>query len=145
MRHKVTLDINPDPKLDKSSAYYEKAKLLENGLIECIHKASNVNNFNPNYLVVGYLVAEKIMDCSVVGDSFKLSSLNLSLQDIGLENKVREIGNFIGYKVYVDPHMDKNMILIKYNKQSMRDNKLEAILEDVKELEIVEINLIGGI
>lgn len=108
------------------SNYTTIVNKLETGLIQNINKCSMVNELAPNYLLAGHTAAEKIMDCR----EFKVSGVT----DVSKEG-IYDIGYFLGYKVYVDLYMDKNTILIQYDKKSMRDNKLESILEeDVKEL-----------
>lgn len=138
MCHKVTLDISRDlishRKMDQFRSAINK---LEIGIREQIDKCYNNNGINPNYLIVGYLAAEQMMDSRRFSVSNKLPTIN--------KNELYEIGDYSLYKVYVDPNMDKNTILIQYDKKSMRDSKLNAILEDSKDLETIEINLVGGI
>ena len=51
-----------------------------------------------------------------------------------------KVGNFCGYECYVDLYL-QDTILLSHDKQKMRDNKLNSILESEEVIKDVEISI----
>jgi hypothetical protein len=53
-----------------------------------------------------------------------------------------KIGYIRGFEVYVDIHLPPDKIIISWNKQEMRNNKIDSILDNVEKLDDIIIEVI---
>jgi hypothetical protein len=53
-----------------------------------------------------------------------------------------KVGYIMDFEVYIDIHLSPDKIVMSWNKQSMRDNKINSILGESMTLNNIEINII---
>ena len=118
MIKEITVDCSLDPNgmftaLDVNRKLLGKIVFATNML----HAESQIK---PNYLICGYEVCAHLMDCS----QFNISGVTPATGTLW------KVGNLLSFEVYQDMYLEKNTILIKFDKAAERDFKLERILND---------------
>lgn len=110
---------------------YERSVLLSNHLCKEI---SIANSEEFNYIIVSMKIYN-LLESSTV---FKKERSISPGESVG----VWHIGYLGGFNVYVDMLLDPDMILMRYDKQIMRDNKIDSILGNT-ESRSIDIDVIG--
>ena len=108
---------------------------------ECIETAMINKGKYPNYLVCDRRTCGYISDL----DSFTIEKFKY--MDLFSINELTHIGSLGNrYSVYMDPYLEMDTILIKYNKADERDHKLESLLGDCNDdtfIDTVEVKVVG--
>jgi hypothetical protein len=84
----------------------------------------------PNFIIISINVYNVIENS--IQHSERVSS------EISFPHK---IGYLVGFEVYIDIHLPSDRIVVSWNKQSMRDSKIESILSNIDVLSDIEIDI----
>jgi hypothetical protein len=85
------------------------------------------------------IVPMSIYNILEANSSFKFAKLD-SLMN---EDTLRHMGSINGIEIYLDLFSPSDTIILKYDKSVMRDNKIDAILNDDKLKEEIEITILN--
>ena len=128
----MIIDLNTD-NLKFAETSYEVNKLKSNNLIkEVVHQ---YNQTGQNFMIVPM----SIYNILESDDYFKFASLDSLMS----EELLRHMGSIYGIEVYLDLFSPSDTIVLKYDKSVMRDNKIDAILNDDKLKEEIEITVLN--
>lgn len=129
----MVIDLNKDNNLSYAETSFELAQLKSNRLIKEI--IAQRNKGGQNFMIVPM----SIYNILETNKSFKFTPLD-SLMN---EDPLRHMGSINGIEVYLDLFSPSDTIILKYDKSIMRDNKIDALLNDSelkKEIEITILN-----
>ena len=128
----MIIDLNKDENLIYAETSFELAQLKSNRLIKEI--VMQRNKTGQNFMIVPM----SIYNILEANRSFKFATLD-SLMN---EDLLRHMGSINGIEIYLDLFSPSDTIL-KYDKSVMRDNKIDAILNDDKLKEEIEITILN--
>ena len=129
----MTIDLNKDDRLSYAETSFELTKLKSNKLIKEI--VIQRNKTGQNFMIVPM----SIYNIIEANNSFEFARLESLLS----EDNLRHMGSINGIEVYLDLFSPSDTITLKYDKNNMRDNKIDAILNNSelkKEIEITVLN-----
>jgi hypothetical protein len=129
----MTIDLNKDERLSYAETSFELTKLKSNKLIKEI--VIQRNKTGQNFMIVPM----SIYNIIEANNSFEFARLESLLS----EDNLRHMGSINGIEVYLDLFSPSDTITLKYDKNNMRDNKIDAILNNSelkKEIEITVLN-----
>ena len=129
----MTIDLNKDERLGYVGTSFELAKLKSNKLIKEI--VMQRNKTGQNFMIVPM----SIYNILEANDSFKFARL----ESLMSEELLRHMGSIHGIEVYLDLFSPSDTITLRYDKSIMRDNKIDAILNDSKLKEEIEITVLN--
>ena len=129
----MTIDLNKDESLGYAETSFELAKLKSNKLIKEI--IMQRNKTGQNFMIVPM----SIYNILEANDSFKFARL----ESLMSEELLRHMGSINGIEVYLDLFSPSDTITLRYDKSIMRDNKIDAILNDSKLKEEIEITVLN--
>lgn len=127
----MIIDLN-DYNLNFAETSFEIAQIKSNKLIKEIvrHRNETGRNF--------MIVPMSIYNILEVNKSFQFAPLD-SLMN---EDPLRYMGSINDIEVYLDLFSPSDTIILKYDKSIMRDNKIDAILNDGELKEEIEITVL---
>lgn len=129
----MTIDLNKDDRLSYAETSFELAKLKSNKLIKEI--VMQRNKTGQNFMIVPM----SIYNIIEANNSFEFARLESLLS----EDNLRHMGSIDGIEVYLDLFSPSDTITLRYDKSIMRDNKINAILNDSKLKEEIEITVLN--
>jgi hypothetical protein len=129
----MTIDLNKDERLGYAETSFELSKLKSNKLIKEI--IMQRNKTGQNFMIVPM----SIYNILEANDSFKFARL----ESLMSEELLRHMGSINGIEVYLDLFSPSDTITLRYDKSIMRDNKIDAILNDSKLKEEIEITVLN--
>ena len=129
----MTIDLNKDERLGYVGTSFELAKLKSNKLITEI--VMQRNKTGQNFMIVPM----SIYNILEANDSFKFARL----ESLMSEELLRHMGTINGIEIYLDLFSPSDTIILRYDKSIMRDNKIDAILNDSKLKEEIEITVLN--
>jgi hypothetical protein len=129
----MIIDLNEDSNLSWAETSFELTQLKSNRLIKEV--VMQRNKTGQNFMIVPMSIYN-ILD---VNHSFKFTALN-SLMN---EDTLRHMGSIYGIEVYLDLFSPSDTIILRYDKSVMRDNKIDAILNNDKLKEEIEITVLN--
>ena len=129
----MIIDLNKDNNLIYAETNFELAQLKSNKLVKEI--IIQRNKTGQNFMIVPM----SIYNILEANKSFKFAPLD-SLMSVDL---LRHMGSINGIEVYLDLFSPSDTIILKYDKSVMRDNKIDAILNDDKLKEEIEITILN--
>jgi len=129
----MTIDLNKDERLGYAETSFELSKLKSNKLIKEI--VMQRNKTGQNFMIVPM----SIYNILEANDSFVFARL----ESLMSEELLRHMGSINGIEVYLDLFSPSDTITLRYDKSIMRDNKIDAILNDSKLKEEIEITVLN--
>lgn len=129
----MTIDLNKDERLGYAETSFELSKLKSNKLIKEI--IMQRNKTGQNFMIVPM----SIYNILESNHSFKFAPLDSLMS----EELLRHMGSIHGIEVYLDLFSPPDTITLRYDKSIMRDNKIDAILNDSKLKEEIEITVLN--
>ena len=129
----MTIDLNKDERLSYAETSFELAKLKSNRLIKEI--IMQRNKTGQNFMIVPM----SIYNILEANDSFKFAPLDSLMS----EELLRHMGSIYDIEVYLDLFSPSDTIILRYDKSVMRDNKIDAILNNSKIKEEIEITVLN--
>jgi hypothetical protein len=129
----MTIDLNKDERLGYAETSFELSKLKSNKLIKEI--VMQRNKTGQNFMIVPM----SIYNILEANDSFKFARL----ESLMSEELLRHMGSINGIEVYLDLFSPSDTITLRYDKSIMRDNKIDAILNNEKLKEEIEITVLN--
>lgn len=129
----MIIDLNKDSNLVYAETSFEMAQLKSNKLIKEV--VTQRNKTGHNFMIVPM----SIYNILEANKSFKFAPLD-SLMN---EDPLRHMGSINGIGVYLDLFSPSDTIILSYDKSIMRDNKIDAILNDEKIKEDIEITILN--
>ena len=129
----MTIDLNKDERLGYTETSFELSKLKSNKLIKEI--VMQRNKTGQNFMIVPM----SIYNILEANDSFKFARL----ESLMSEELLRHMGTINGIEIYLDLFSPSDTIILRYDKSIMRDNKIDAILNDSKLKEEIEITVLN--
>jgi hypothetical protein len=129
----MTIDLNKDERLGYVETSFELSKLKSNKLIKEI--VMQRNKTGQNFMIVPM----SIYNILEANDSFVFARL----ESLMSEELLRHMGSINGIEVYLDLFSPSDTITLRYDKSIMRDNKIDAILNDSKLKEEIEITVLN--
>lgn len=129
----MTIDLNKDERLSYAETSFELSKLKSNKLIKEI--VMQRNKTGQNFMIVPM----SIYNIIEANNSFEFARLESLLS----EDNLRHMGSIDGIEVYLDLFSPSDTITLRYDKSIMRDNKINAILNDSKLKEEIEITVLN--
>jgi len=129
----MIIDLNKDDTLSWAETSFELSQLKSNKLIKEI--VMQRNKTGQNFMIVPM----SIYNILEANHSFKFAPLD-SLMN---EDPLRHMGSIYGIEVYLDLFSPSDTIILKYDKSVMRDNKIDAILNNDKLKEETEITVLN--
>ena len=82
----------------------------------------NLTGYNNGYILI---ISINILNILEMDDRF----IDADYEKI-LSGDIFKVGDICGFECYVDKFMNRDEILITYNKEKMRDNKIDYLLSD---------------
>jgi hypothetical protein len=129
----MTIDLNKDERLGYAETSFELSKLKSNKLIKEI--VMQRNKTGQNFMIVPM----SIYNILEANDSFVFARL----ESLMSEELLRHMGSINGIEVYLDLFSPSDTITLRYDKSIMRDNKIDAILNNEKLKEEIEITVLN--
>jgi hypothetical protein len=129
----MIIDLSKGDTLSWAETSFELAQLKSNRLIKEI--VMQRNKTGQNFMIVPM----SIYNILEANSSFKFAKLD-SLMN---EDTLRHMGSINGIEIYLDLFSPSDTIILKYDKSVMRDNKIDAILNDDKLKEEIEITILN--
>lgn len=129
----MIIDLNKDSNLNWAETSFELAQLKSNKLIKEV--VNQTNKTGQNFMIVPM----SIYNILEANKSFQFAPLDSLMS----EDPLRHMGSINGIEVYLDLFSPSDTIILRYDKSIMRDNKLDAILEDGKLKEEIEITILN--
>lgn len=112
---------------------YDMMHLRGSHLYSSLVKSNFDMNSNFNYLVISMLIYNAIEQHP-----------NFKAQPVGKIDDLCYVGFFGSFECYVDLHLPPRTIIMQYDKQVYRDNKIDSILNGVDIINKVKI-LVDGL
>ena len=129
----MTIDLNKDERVGYAETSFELSKLKSNKLIKEI--VMQRNKTGQNFMIVPM----SIYNILEANDSFKFARL----ESLMSEELLRHMGSINGIEVYLDLFSPSDTITLRYDKSIMRDNKIDAILNNSELKEEIEITVLN--
>jgi hypothetical protein len=129
----MIIDLNKDDTLSWAETSFELSQLKSNKLIKEI--VMQRNKTGQNFMIVPM----SIYNILEANKSFKFATLDTLMN----EDPLRHMGSINGIEIYLDLFSPSDTIILKYDKSVMRDNKIDAILNDDKLKEEIEITILN--
>jgi len=132
----MTINLNDTNNLNWAETSYDVSKLKSNKLMLDI--VQQKNETGQNFMIVPMSIYNLLETNSAFIYS-TLESLKLNVDD----ETLRHVGSIYGIEIYLDLFSPSDTILLKYDKSVMRDNKIDAILNNNKLKEDIEITVLN--
>jgi hypothetical protein len=132
----MTINLNDTNNLNWAETSYDVSKLKSNKLMLDI--VQQKNETGQNFMIVPM----SIYNLLETNSAFIYSTLE-SLKSNVDDETLRHVGSIYGIEIYLDLFSPSDTILLKYDKSVMRDNKIDAILNNNKLKEDIEITVLN--
>jgi len=129
----MIIDLNKDDTLSWAETSFELSQLKSNKLIKEI--VMQRNKTGQNFMIVPM----SIYNILEANKSFKFATLDTLMN----EDPLRHMGSINGIEIYLDLFSPSDTIILKYDKSVMRDNKIDAILNNDIIREEIEITVLN--
>jgi hypothetical protein len=129
----MIIDLNKDDTLSWAETSFELSQLKSNKLIKEI--VMQRNKTGQNFMIVPM----SIYNILEANKSFKFATLDTLMN----EDPLRHMGSINGIEIYLDLFSPSDTIILKYDKSVMRDNKIDAILNNDNIREEIEITVLN--
>lgn len=110
---------------DYITNYQTKSKIIMN----------NLKGYDNGYVLI---ISINILNILEMDDRFNHAEYETLLSD-----DIFKAGNICGFELYVDKFMNRDEILITYNKVKMRDNKIDYLLNNENLVEEKRVKIIS--
>lgn len=131
----MIVDLNDTKNLDIAETDYEFRKLKSNKLMTEINKRKQEQNF--------MIIPMSIYNILETNSSFVYPTNDSFLTNNKDEELLRFVGSIYHIDVYLDILAPPDSITLSYDKSIMRDNKIDAILNNVELKEEIEITVLN--
>jgi len=131
----MIVDLNDTKNLDIAETDYEFRKLKSNKLMTEINKKKQDQNF--------MIIPMSIYNILETNSSFVYPTNDSFLTTNKDEELLRFVGSIYGIEVYLDILSPSDSITLSYDKSIMRDNKIDAILNNEELKEEIEITVLN--
>ena len=131
----MIVDLNDTKNLDIAETDYEFRKLKSNKLMTEINKRKQEQNF--------MIIPMSIYNILETNSSFVYPTNDSFLTTNKDEELLRFVGSIYGIEVYLDILSPSDSITLSYDKSIMRDNKIDAILNNEELKEEIEITVLN--
>ena len=129
----MIIDLNKYDTLSWAETSFELSQLKSNKLIKEI--VMQRNKTGQNFMIVPM----SIYNILEANKSFKFATLDTLMN----EDSLRHMGSINGIEIYLDLFSPSDTIILKYDKSVMRDNKIDAILNNDNIREEIEITVLN--
>ncbi len=129
----MIVDLNDTKNLDMAETDYEFRKLKSNKLMTEINERKQDRNF--------MIIPMSIYNVLETNSAFIYPSNDSFLTKD--EELLRYVGSIYGIEVYLDMLSPSDSITLSYDKSIMRDNKIDAILNNEELKEEIEITVLN--
>ncbi len=129
----MIVDLNDTKNLDMAETDYEFRKLKSNKLMTEINERKQDQNF--------MIIPMSIYNVLETNSAFIYPSNDSFLTKD--EELLRYVGSIYGIEVYLDMLSPSDSITLSYDKSIMRDNKIDAILNNEELKEEIEITVLN--
>jgi hypothetical protein len=131
----MIVDLNDTKNLDIAETDYEFRKLKSNKLMTEINKRKQEQNF--------MIIPMSIYNILETNSSFVYPTNDSFLTNNKDEELLRFVGSIYHIDVYLDILAPPDSITLSYDKSIMRDNKIDAILNNEELKEEIEITVLN--
>jgi hypothetical protein len=131
----MIVDLNDTKNLDMAETDYEFRKLKSNKLMTEINKKKQEQNF--------MIIPMSIYNILETNSSFVYPTNDSFLTNNKDEELLRFVGSIYHIDVYLDILAPPDSITLSYDKSIMRDNKIDAILNNEELKEEIEITVLN--
>jgi hypothetical protein len=131
----MIVDLNDTKNLDMAETDYEFRKLKSNKLMTEINKKKQEQNF--------MIIPMSIYNILETNSSFVYPTNDSFLTTNKDEELLRFVGSIYHIDVYLDILAPPDSITLSYDKSIMRDNKIDAILNNEELKEEIEITVLN--
>ena len=131
----MVVDLNDTKNLDLAETDYEFRKLKSNKLMTEINKRKQEQNF--------MIIPMSIYNILETNSSFVYPTNDSFLTNNKDEELLRFVGSIYHIDVYLDILSPSDSITLSYDKSIMRDNKIDAILNNEELKEEIEITVLN--
>jgi hypothetical protein len=131
----MIVDLNDTKNLDMAETDYEFRKLKSNKLMTEINKRKQEQNF--------MIIPMSIYNILETNSSFVYPNNDSFLTNNKDEELLRFVGSIYHIDVYLDILAPPDSITLSYDKSIMRDNKIDAILNNEELKEEIEITVLN--
>jgi hypothetical protein len=127
----MEIDLNDKNQIDETN--YESMRLKSNKLIKEVQFYRNSENLEHNFMIIPMSIYN-ILECNPY---FEHAHIEPS------SNGITYVGIIYGFQCYLDMMCPPDTITLSYDKSVMRDNKIDAILNNEKLKEEIEITILN--